>query len=222
MTETGQIAFTVFLDANVLAKPVTRTLLMAAGAASGYGAVWSAYVESEADRHARPEQRPVSQVRILTDSELTPTGSNAERFAATSPKDRQVLADAVAAEALFLITEDVDDFGHEDLMSAGITAVNPDLFMSIKATPAAYREALGLMVQRFRNPRRSVGQLHERLGRAHPLTARAQAAQFPGEEPLSPTHNAPAELYRGNRCLNCLQTGPSVTLGLCPACAEFE
>jgi len=38
VTETGQIGFTVFLDANVLAKPVTRTLLMAAGATSGYGA----------------------------------------------------------------------------------------------------------------------------------------------------------------------------------------
>lgn len=96
-------------------------------------------------------------MRVLTGGELIPAGVAPERFAATSPKDRQVLADAVTSGALFLITEDVDDFGYADLESAGITAVNPDLFMSIRATPAAYREALDLMVRRFRKPRLTAG-----------------------------------------------------------------
>jgi len=177
MTETEQIAFTVFLDANVVAKPVTRTLLMTAGAASGYGVVWSTYVEGEADRHTRPGQKTASQVRTLTSGELTATGTDAERFTTTSPKDRQVLADALTAGALFLITEDVDDFGDEDLRSTEITAVNPDLFMSVRVTPDSYREALDLMVRRFHNPQRTAGQTLARLGRAHPLTARAQAAR---------------------------------------------
>ena len=50
-------SFTVFLDANVLAKPLTRSLLMLAGRASGYGATWSEYVELEANRNLRPRQR---------------------------------------------------------------------------------------------------------------------------------------------------------------------
>jgi len=210
------------LDANVLAKPVTRTLLMAAGPTSGYSTVWSRYTEDEADRHARPGQRPASQVRALAGGELTPTGSNAEQFVGTSVKDRQVLADAVAAGAVFIITEDVDDFGYDDLRSVGITAVNPDLFMSIEVTSGAYREALDLMVQRFRAPQRTVGQLHARIGRAHPLTAHAQAAHYPDDEPMPATHNPPAELCRGDRCINCLQLTQTLTLGLCPKCAEHD
>lgn len=35
----------VFLDANVLAKPVTRTLLMVGGVPSGFHAVWSETAE---------------------------------------------------------------------------------------------------------------------------------------------------------------------------------
>ena len=54
MTDPGHIGFAVFLDANVLAKPVTRTLIMAAGPLSGYGVTWGQYEEDEANRHARP------------------------------------------------------------------------------------------------------------------------------------------------------------------------
>lgn len=52
MTSSGP-TFTVPLDANVLAKPVTRTLLMLAADASGYGVTWSGYVEAEANRQLR-------------------------------------------------------------------------------------------------------------------------------------------------------------------------
>ncbi len=43
----------VFLDANVLARPVTRTLLLVGADPSGHAVTWSAHVEAEADRHAR-------------------------------------------------------------------------------------------------------------------------------------------------------------------------
>ncbi|HTN99433.1 MAG TPA: hypothetical protein VL068_02060 [Microthrixaceae bacterium] len=43
----------VFLDANVLASPVTRTLILAGGRADGLLLTWSKHVEAEADRHAR-------------------------------------------------------------------------------------------------------------------------------------------------------------------------
>lgn len=43
----------VFLDANVLASPVTRTLVVAGGRVDRLLLTWSAHVEAEADRHAR-------------------------------------------------------------------------------------------------------------------------------------------------------------------------
>lgn len=73
----------VFLDANVLAKLVTRTLLMVGG---------------------------------------VPTGDVAGRFAPTKGNDRQILADADAARARFLVTEDMGDFAEADLVSLGISA----------------------------------------------------------------------------------------------------
>jgi hypothetical protein len=43
----------IFLDGNVPARPVTRTLLLAGADESGLAVTWSAYVETEADRHVR-------------------------------------------------------------------------------------------------------------------------------------------------------------------------
>jgi len=222
MSDTQAVGFVVLLDANVLAKPVTRTLVMAAGPLSGYGATWSQYEEDEANRHLRPGQSPVTIVRALSDGELAPTGLEAERYRETSAKDRQVLADAVAADALFIVTEDVDDFNQGDLVAAGVAAVNPDLFLSLRATSEGYLEALAFMAQRFKAPERTAAQLHVRLGRAHPLTVAVQSALFLDSEPLSASQRAPAVLYRGNRCLGCLQAKPTVKLGLCPDCVDWR
>jgi len=218
MTDSERIGFVVLLDSNVLAKPLTRTLVMAAGSLSGYGATWSRYEEDEANRHMCPEQSTATIVRALSGAELAPSGVDANRYGGTSTKDRQVLADAVAAGALFLITEDVDDFDEGDLEAAGVAAVNPDLFLSLKATPDGYREALTFVAQRFKRPERTVAQLHVQIGRAHPLTVESQVSLFPDDQPKPAAHNPPAEMYRGNRCLNCLQTKQDVRLGWCPEC----
>ncbi len=53
----------VFLDANVLASPVTRTLVLAGGRTDGLLLTWSAHVEAEADRHARGASSRTSVVR---------------------------------------------------------------------------------------------------------------------------------------------------------------
>jgi hypothetical protein len=146
-------SFLVFLDANVLARPVTRTLLLLSGPPSGFAPVWSATVEAEADRHLRPRQKPVAELRPGWGTALTPTGSNAVVFAATSPNDRQVLADAAAAGALFLVTDNVADFAATDLARAGIAAVGPDLFLSERTTRAGYREAIEWLSTHMTSPR---------------------------------------------------------------------
>lgn len=117
----------VFLDDNVLAKPVTRTLMLRC-AASGYTVV---------------------------------------RFASTPPADRQILADAEAAEATFLVTEDVDDFAVEDLRTASVSALNSDLFLAERTDREVYRRALEVMISGMRNPSRTPAQLHSAIARQH-------------------------------------------------------
>ena len=124
----------VLLDANIIAKPVTRTLLVVGGMPSGFRAFWSRAAEREAQVHMRARALPPSSVRERFDVLLGPTGTGAERFGGTEGADRQILADAAAAGARFLVTEDVDDYGLDDLASVGISAVNPDLFLAARLT----------------------------------------------------------------------------------------
>lgn len=144
----------VFLDANVPAKPVTRTLMLRC-AASGYTAVWSQAAEKEADRHLTGRRMSVSVLRAAVEIALSPTWEAPERFTRTPVGDRQILADAERAGATFLVTEDVDDFAAPDLRLAGVSAVNPDLFPAELADPNVYRRALEVMASGMSDPSRT-------------------------------------------------------------------
>ena len=80
----------IFLDANVLARLVTWTLLLAGADESGLAVTWSAYVETEADRHMRGSAFPVSDLRKRLD--LGPprrcTASSPASTRACSPRTR--------------------------------------------------------------------------------------------------------------------------------------
>jgi D-alanyl-D-alanine dipeptidase len=77
----------VFLDANVLAKPVTRTLLLVGADPSSLTVTWSSYVETEAERHTRGRAVGITQLRARLHRYLGPTGVELDRFSETSPKD---------------------------------------------------------------------------------------------------------------------------------------
>ncbi|GAA4365644.1 hypothetical protein [Agromyces bauzanensis] len=210
----------VFLDANVVAKPVTRTILMVGAARSGLSVGWSATAEAEAARHMRQRATTPADVRRRYGGELTPTGEMAGRFEATEPKDRQLLADAEAAGARFLITEDVDDYGLADLASGGISAVNPDLFLAERLT----REAYGVVILRFVelqvNPPTTPAQFHAAIAKQHPRLFAAHADLY-DIAPERGVHSEPAVIFRGTRCLRCerIVADPTAIIdGLGPEC----
>ncbi|MDR0415971.1 MAG: hypothetical protein LBH76_01380 [Propionibacteriaceae bacterium] len=123
---------------------------------------------------------------------------------------------------LLMVAGALSGYGEDDLRSVGIAAVNPDLFLSIRATPEGYSQAVRFIAARFKNPKRTAEQIHIRLGRAHPLTVAAMAPAFPSARPMAPVHAPPRMLYRGNRCLSCLQIRAVATLGRCPGCAGLN
>jgi hypothetical protein len=211
----------VFLDGNILAKPVTRTLLIASGERSGFRAVWSLGALRQADAHLRPGMTPVSDLSTRFGWATTPAGAAPERFGKTDPGDRQILADAVAADVQYLVSDDVDDFDQGELAAAGIAAVAADLFLSHRITVPGYLEALGVLAAgRLRAPS-TPEQIHSALGRQHPLLAAAMSDQFPGVAIAQPTHREAAAVYRGARCVRCgaILTGiAQPSRGLGPEC----
>jgi len=86
----------VFLDANVLARPVTRTLLLVGADPSGLAVTWSAHVEAEADRHVRGSALPVSGLRKWLDRvfgwrPVTEVGLATASSPSTCPRSRNWL-----------------------------------------------------------------------------------------------------------------------------------
>lgn len=192
----------VFLDANVLAKPVTRTLLMAGGPLSGFRVTWSQAAEQEASRHMRPREMSPSVIRERFGFVLSPSGVVAGRFVDTSVTDRQILADVESSGARFLITEDVDDFAEVDLVGLGISAVNPDLFLSLRLTRAAYSSVIEIFVRNQVSPPTTSAEFHSAIARQHPRLFAAFADLY-AVEPKRSNCPPPAVVLRGQQCPAC-------------------
>lgn len=184
----------------MLAKPVTRTLLMAGGPLSDFHVTWSLTAEQEAIRHMRPRATSPAVIRERFGFALSPTGEVAGRFAATSKSDRQILADTEASGAQFLITEDVDDFAEKDLIALGISAVNPDFFLSLRLTREAYSSVIDLFVRGQVAPPTTPTEFHSAIARQHPRLFAAHADLY-DVEPARTLHTAPSTVFRGSHPL---------------------
>jgi hypothetical protein len=192
----------VFLDANVLAKPVTRTLFLLTSLPSRFVVVWSATAEEQADRHRREGAISVGEIRRRLGIDLSPTGAVGARFQRTHPDDRQILADAISAEALFLVSDNIRDFAEPDLVHTGLSVSQPDVFLSTRATAEAYGEALRFLEATRRRPAHTVGQLHDMLQTHHPRLVDRFSVNGAGKRS---GFEATTEVFRGRRCLRCLR-----------------
>jgi hypothetical protein len=182
-----------FLDANVLAKPFTRTLIVV-GAAAGadYGFAWSRYAENEGNRHLREAAKRLDVFRAERGIALSPTGAGAEVYTETDPKDRQILADAVAARARWIVTENVYDFRWRDVRRAGVSAVRFDLFLAEHLPVDAYRQALEILS----HGRVEIDLIRANAALLHPRLFGAMEDAFPGVRPSTAAHNPPREVLR--------------------------
>ncbi|NYE02666.1 hypothetical protein BJY21_003850 [Kineosphaera limosa] len=210
----------IFLDANALASPVTRTLLIAGARFDGLRWTWSRHVEAEADRHARGRASRTSIVRIeILGTELSPAAQSTEGLVTGTVQDRLVVADAIRAGAHYLITTDVDDFAFNDLATHGMSAVNPDHFMASRFTEQAYMEGVDLLAAVQRNPARTASEIHRMLGRRHPRLV-SQFADAYDTTPVPADPDQPSTIFRGVACIRCkahLDDAAGLRLGLCPA-----
>jgi len=219
----------IFIDADVLAHPVSRSLILFASLYpdTSFTVCWSLAAEAEAD--AALDDQWQHTVRAGAKGRSRPLAVAALRGnPASSDWAEQVLvAEATAADMAagaagcrVVITQNVRDFGRADLDRLGIVVVCPDLFLSVKMNGAAYRFALGsIAAGRSREPRTPIG-IHQALGRSHPHLVTALADEFPDVIPL-PAKNQPAEVFRGSHCLVCgksIHDPESLGSGVGPEC----
>jgi len=206
----------------VLASPQARTIPYMARPLADYELMYSPSVETEAVRHQRAGQVPIPALRRRLDWLLVPDADDAAivRLCDTDPKDRHVLAAAVAAGACFVMTANVRHFGPGDLQAAGVSAVHPGLFLSHHLTRASYEEVVrALGSARSRPPREPLSIHEQEVARHLPALFAKYRSVFGTPEP-DPALVAPHTQFRGPRCVRCSQlTGgqPDAT-GVCLAC----
>ena len=95
-----------------------------------------------------------------------------------------------------MVTEDVDDFAERDMRTAGVSAVNPNLFLAARADRDVYRRAPEVMVSGMADPSRTPAELHAAISRQHPRLFQRHRDLFE-IEPQATGHRPPAALYRG-------------------------
>lgn len=133
-------------------------------------------------------------------------------------EDRQVMADAIHADARYLITIDVDDFAFDDLATRGMSAVNPDYFMASGFTEQAYMEGVDLLAAVRKNPSRTAAEIHRMLGRRHPHLVTQFAGAY-DRAPVQADPDQPSTIFRGIACIRCeahLDDAVGLHHGLCP------
>lgn len=211
----------VFVDANVLASPVPRTVLYLAQPLSDFELVFSPWVEAEADRHQKPGQASVSRLRERWDWQVVPDADEFDDLIDTDPKDQIVLASAVEARAQFLVTGNVRDFGEKDLIERRMVAVHPGLFLAHHLTAAVYREVLTVVGEaRAREPRDPFGIHVEEIATHLPALFERYADLF-GPIPAETEVRHPKTVFRGGSCVRCTVPLPEVDQhapGLCLEC----
>ncbi|MDR1513751.1 MAG: DUF6011 domain-containing protein [Propionibacteriaceae bacterium] len=219
----------VFVDADVLAAPLTRSILLTAAEQreTPFRACWSLAVEAEADRALRGSQAKLAGVReLIGDDMLVPdaTDEQMSRLADTDTGDRHVLAAAVAARARVVVSRNVHHFGRDDLTRLSVAAAHPDAFLASSLTGPVYRDVVRVMASR-RGPGRgdTPEEVHRDLGALHPRLFAAMVGEFPGVDPKPSPDAPPSEVFRGNRCLVCgktLSDPESLAVGVGPECGR--
>lgn len=223
--------FRVLLDADTLARAMTRSLLIMAGVKKGsmYRPRWTLRIEAEADRHIATGRVKVAELRmrfdwgsaVLVDDVVE--GLEAD-LAETDAKDRHVLAAARQADIRTIVTGNVRHFGQSDLVRLGIVAVHPDLFLSQVLDPDLYRAVVTEWSSRRTRTGTTPESLHSVLADQHPLTFEAMRHVFPDVEPVAHTNEMPHVKFRGDKCFICgkpLADTECLKLGVCPECKRL-
>jgi predicted nucleic acid-binding protein len=180
------------LDASVLYSEPVRSLLLWIATQEGFDPCWTERILEETRRNliadgavspAQWEDLRAAMQEAFPEAVIEQAEADAiEEEMPNDPKDRHVLAAAVAAGVEVIVTNNIKHFRQVDIESVGVRAITADEFLSdlLDAVPNVVLRALEEYVARMRSPREwSVGELLGRLaglGRGDALAPRFAAA----------------------------------------------
>jgi hypothetical protein len=182
------VAFTAFLDADVLFPVGLRDTLLWIAALDVYSPRWSADVLEEMRRNVLEEfpdispndmDEMISQMRrAFPEAEVT----GYQRLIPAMPcneKDRHVLAAALIAKAGVLVTNNVKDFPKDECAELGIEVQSANDFLShaLSLDASSVRQALTRQAAGKKNPPMTISDVLSRLeSTAASFVAEARAA----------------------------------------------
>lgn len=157
----------VILDANVLYPAPVRDMLLSLANNNMFQPKWSAAINEEWVRNLvanRPDIKRENTEKTIRSMNLAFPDANTEHYPSTiaeltlpDPNDQHVLAAAIAAEAVLIVTFNLIDFPPSLLAPNGIEAIHPDDFIlglieedKVTAFDAFEKQSQGLKIHRFR------------------------------------------------------------------------
>jgi predicted nucleic acid-binding protein len=170
------VTFRAVLDACVLYPFSLRDLLLRLAERELYDVHWSDRILEEATRNLvatgrMNEAQAQRLVQFMTEAfEAAAVSADGvdrlEPSMTNHPKDRHVLAAAVAAHAEAVVTVNLKDFATKDCEPLGITAMHPDEFLLILQAkdPATVVDVLTEQAGDLTNPPWSLEDLLQTLG----------------------------------------------------------
>jgi len=155
----------VLLDASVLYIEPVRSLLLWIAALGGFDPRWTTRILDEVRRNLLASERMSSEqwqrlgaamLAAFPDATLDQDAADAIQDQMTNdPKDRHVLAAAVAHGVELLVTNNLKHFKRTDIEPVGVRALNADQLLCelLSAAPNVMREALESQAATMRTPR---------------------------------------------------------------------
>lgn len=179
------MSFAVVLDASVLYPLPLRDTLLRVAETELYDPLWSARILDEVMRNLEDNRRAtVEQTCHLRDAMTTAFDSAEVSRAAidrlepamiNDPKDRHVLAAAVASEAQAIVTLNLNDFPSDACDPFAIESLHPDVFLLqvYELDEQNLYEAVERQAAALSNPPMTVDELFDRFALTVPSFAEA-------------------------------------------------
>lgn len=154
---------------------------------SDFQVTWSLYAEGEALRHQKWAATPINVLRQRHGWTLVPDGELPEPLVDTDPKDMPILSAATLAGAKFVVTENIADFGRQDIGTTSPISRSPRpvpvTASNRNGVPANPRRSSRNPKQRTEDRRRN----SQRRGRRIPATPRHDNTHSVSDSPDSPS-----------------------------------
>lgn len=167
--------FTALLDANVLVSMTATDLALHAARAGLYRARWSDDIHHEwmkavADIHPNVTPEMLTKRRnamddAFRDARVTTYQPLIEGLALPDPKDRHVLAAAIAGRCDVIVTFNTKDFPANALAKHDLDAQHPDTFFmhQYNLAPTVFLGAVKAVLANLTNPPMGIDEYLERL-----------------------------------------------------------